>query len=171
MLFQLLIRAFLSTRNMKKLCFKKVWIKTAKNAINSNKKIVTSNKIIYSAAKEDALSMGRSHKSERAKARVLMRELAGEFTYVSGELKKADSLISLAAAEELAHDYRSAIKDYTAAFEIAKGIAETMKKASAAYGGLADVVQDAIRRSQTGVVEIQIECIALGYSHINDRVA
>lgn len=127
------------------------------------KNLSRGNKNINRMAKEAALSMGRSHKSERAKAKVIMRQLTEEVVYVCGEAERLGPLISLAVAEELVGDYSSARKYYEATFEIASGIAKVMEKDSAAYGGLADAVQNAIRHAQAGVLEIQLRDITAEY--------
>ncbi len=95
--------------------------------------------------------MGKDHKAERAKTKVILRRIAREAIYYCRGLEKADSLIALGAAMELGGDYNSAIRNYTGAYEIAARVAESVEKFPEDSGGLAGLVADIMRAAQTGL--------------------
>lgn len=113
------------------------------------------------------MGSGSGYKAGRARARVLMREIAREMLFLSHEVEKADRYIALGAGIEMAGDYQSAIQHYSAANRIASGLANLTRNSSY-YSGLAEAVEKAINESQMGVVECELKKM-VGYKSSQAR--
>ena len=115
--------------------------------------------------------MGQSHKAERAESKRLLRQISLDVTIISEDLKKAESLLHIAMAEEalaeVTGNYVRAQKSYAEAYYILTGISGLASKAPAVYGGLLNVIQDRIRIAQTSVLEIQIRNATSTYYRSN----
>ena len=119
--------------------------------------------------------MGYSNKVERAESRRLLRRISEDVTIISADLKRAESILYFAMAEEAAADstgnYTQAERHYTESFYLLTELVWLVRKAPAAYEDLTNTIQDIIQIAQTGVLEAQLKTIAAMHSKsIDDKL-
>ena len=119
--------------------------------------------------------MGYSHKAERAGYKRLLRQVSFDVTFVSEVLKRAESLLYFAMAEEAAAgstgNYKRAERNYKEALDELTELASLVSKAPSVYGSMIYTIQDRIQIAQTGVLELQLKGITVTYSRsIDDKL-
>ena len=117
--------------------------------------------------------MGYGHKAERAGYKRLLRQVSFDVTFVSEVLKRAESLLYFAMAEEAAAgsmgNYKRAERNYKEALDELTELASLVSKAPSVYGSVVDTIQDRIQIAQTGLLELQFKNKTAMYSRSLDE--